>query len=112
MVKNPNGECPSGILSKFIPKKLAIIFGIDKTKLENTIYDAIIGDVSVKKVTIPTFIKNLFIVPSNISLSGAGVELSKKENYHIVLKETLKDLPPLFDYIFIDLPTSLGVLMH
>ena len=84
-------------------------FGIDKTKLENTIYDAIIGDVSVKKVTIPTFIKNLFIVPSNISLSGAGVELSKKENYHIVLKETLKDLPPLFDYIFIDLPPSLGV---
>ena len=60
-------------------------FGIDKTKLENTIYDAIIGDVSVKKVTIPTFIKNLFIVPSNISLSGAGVELSKKENYHIVI---------------------------
>ena len=85
-------------------------FGIDKTKLENTIYDAIIGDVSVKKVTIPTFIKNLFIVPSNISLSGAGVELSKKENYHIVLKETLKDLPPLFDYIFIDLPPSLGVI--
>ena len=81
-------------------------FGIDKTKLENTIYDAIIGDVSVKKVTIPTFIKNLFIVPSNISLSGAGVELSKKENYHIVLKETLKDLPPLFDYIFIDLADS------
>ena len=31
MVKNPNGECPSGILSKFIPKKLAIIVGIDKT---------------------------------------------------------------------------------
>ena len=85
-------------------------FGIDKTKLENTIYDAIIGDVSVKKVTIPTFIKNLFIVPSNISLSGAGVELSKKENYHIVLKETLKDLPPLFDYIFIDCPPSLGIL--
>ena len=85
-------------------------FGVDKTKLENTIYDAIIGDVSVKKVTIPTFIKNLFIIPSNISLSGAGVELSKKENYHIVLKETLKELPPLFDYIFIDLPPSLGVI--
>ena len=77
-------------------------FGIDKTKLENTIYDAIIGDVSVKKVTIPTFIKNLFIVPSNISLSGAGVELSKKENYHIVLKETLKDLPPSLGVITVN----------
>ena len=68
-------------------------FGIDKLELENTIYSALIGDSS-----------------SNISLSGAGVELSKKENYHIVLKDTLKDVIPLFDYIFIDLPPSLGVL--
>ena len=81
-------------------------FGIDKTKIENTIYDAIIGDISIKKATIPTFIKNLFIIPSNISLSGAGMELSKRENYHIVLKDTLKDVIPLFDYIFIDLPPS------
>ena len=85
-------------------------FGIDKTKIENTIYDAIIGDINVKKATIPTFIKNLFIIPSNISLSGAGMELSKRENYHIILKETLKDVVPLFDYIFIDLPPSLGII--
>ena len=74
-------------------------FGIDKTKIENTIYDAIIGDINVKKATIPTFIKNLFIIPSN-----------RRENYHIILKETLKDVVPLFDYIFIDLPPSLGVI--
>ena len=85
-------------------------FGIDKKSLKNTIYDAIIGDINVKKATIPTFIKNLFIIPSNISLSGVGVELSQKENYHIILKETLKDVIPLFDYIFIDLPPSLGVI--
>ena len=85
-------------------------FGIDKTKIKNTIYDALIGDISVKKATIPTFIKNLFIIPSNISLSGVGMELSRRENYHIVLKETLKDVAPLFDYIFIDLPPSLGVI--
>ena len=85
-------------------------FGIDKNELQNTIYDAIIGDINVKKATIPTFIKNLFIIPSNISLSGAGVELSQKDNYHIILKNTLKDVIPLFDYIFIDLPPSLGVL--
>ena len=83
-------------------------FGIDKTTIENTIYDALIGDINVKKATIPTFIKNLFIIPSNISLSGAGIELSQKENYHIVLRDTLKDIVPLFDYVFIDLPPSLG----
>ena len=85
-------------------------FGIDKTKVENTAYDALIGDINIKKATIPTFIKNLFIIPSNISLSGVGMELSRRENYHIVLKETLKDVAPLFDYIFIDLPPSLGVI--
>ena len=85
-------------------------FGINKNELDYTIYDAITGDVNIKKVTIPTFIKNLFIIPSNISLSCAGVELSQKENYHIILKETFKDVIPLFDYVFIDLPPSLGVL--
>ena len=85
-------------------------FGIDKTTIENAIYDALIGDINVKKATIPTFIKNLFIIPSNISLSGAGIELSQKENYHIVLRDTLKDIVPLFDYVFIDLPPSLGVI--
>lgn len=85
-------------------------FGIEKTNLEHTIYDAIIGEMNIKKVTKQTFIKNLFIVPSNISLSGAGVELSKKENYHIILKETIKDIKNLFDYVFFDLPPSLGVI--
>lgn len=84
-------------------------FGIDKTKLENTIYDALIGRINVKKAAIPTFIKNLFIVPSNMSLSGAGVELNQQENYHIILKNTLAPIVDLFDYIFIDLPPSLGV---
>jgi chromosome partitioning protein len=85
-------------------------FGIEKTEVENTIYSVLIGDINVKKATISTFIQNLFIIPSNITLSGAGVELSKQKNYHIVLKEVLKDIVPLFDYILIDLPPSLGVL--
>ncbi len=85
-------------------------FGIDKTKLKYTVYSAISGDVSIKKATFPTFIQNLFIVPSNISLSGVGVELSKLENYHIILKELLDDVKDLFDYILIDLPPSLGII--
>ncbi len=85
-------------------------FGINKTEVENTIYDALIGDINVKKATIPTFIKNLFIIPSNITLSDATMELTKREYYHVVLKEALNDVVPLFDYIFIDLPPSLGVL--
>ncbi|MGI6447983.1 MAG: ParA family protein [Methanobrevibacter boviskoreani] len=85
-------------------------FGIDKTKLDYTIYSAISGEVSIKKATFPTFIQNLFIVPSNISLSGVGVELSKLDNYHIILKNILDEIKDLFDYILIDLPPSLGVI--
>ena len=85
-------------------------FGIDKTKLDYTKYSAISGEVSIKKATFPTFIQNLFIVPSNISLSGVGVELSKQDNYHIILKNILDEIKDLFDYILIDLPPSLGVI--
>ena len=85
-------------------------FGIDRAKLENTVYSAISGQVSVKKAIIPTMVKNLFILPSNISLSGVEVELSKIENYHVVLKELLEDVDNIFDYTIIDLPPSLGII--
>lgn len=85
-------------------------FGIDKLKLENTVYSAISGDISVKKAIIPTMIDNLFILPSNISLSGMEVELSKHPNYHLVLKDLLLSVKDIFDYIIIDLPPSLGVI--
>jgi len=88
-------------------------FGIDKLKLENTVYSAISGEISVKKAIIPTpanVNNNLFILPSNISLSGIEIELSKQPKHHIVLKELLGSIKDIFDYIFIDLPPSLGVI--
>jgi len=85
-------------------------FGIDKQKLENTVYSAIIGEVSIKKAIIQTNVVNLVILPSNISLSGIEIELSKIPNYHLVLKKLLAEVKDIFDYIFIDLPPSLGVI--
>jgi chromosome partitioning protein len=85
-------------------------FGIDKQKLENTVYSAIIGEVSIKKAIIQTNVVNLVILPSNISLSGVEIELSKIPNYHLVLKKLLSSVKDIFDYIFIDLPPSLGVI--
>jgi chromosome partitioning protein len=85
-------------------------FGIDKLKLENTVYSAISGEVSVKKAIIPTNVDNLFILPSNISLSGIEIELSKQPEYYMVLKELLGSVKDIFDYIFIDLPPSLGII--
>ncbi|MCL2156840.1 MAG: AAA family ATPase [Methanobrevibacter sp.] len=85
-------------------------FGIDKQKLENTVYSAISGEVNIKKAIIQTNVVNLVILPSNISLSGIEIELSKIPNYHLVLKKLLSSVKDIFDYIFIDLPPSLGVI--
>jgi len=85
-------------------------FGINKKELENTVYSAISGQVSVKKAIIPTLVDNLFILPSNISLSGVEVELSKLDDYHLVLKDLLAPIKDIFDYLIVDLPPSLGII--
>jgi len=85
-------------------------FGINKRELENTVYSAISGEVSVKKAIVPTLVDNLFILPSNISLSGVEVELSKLDDYHLVLKDLLDPVKDIFDYLIIDLPPSLGII--
>lgn len=85
-------------------------FGISKTEIKNTVYSALVKDCSVQKATIQTKVENLFILPSNIDLSGIEVELSQKANYHIALKNLLEPIKGIFDYIIIDLPPSLGVI--
>lgn len=65
-------------------------FGISKTEIKNTVYSALVKDCSVQKATIQTKVENLFILPSNIDLSGIEVELSQKANYHIALKNLLE----------------------
>ena len=74
-------------------------FGINKTEIKKTVYTALVNECSVQKATIPTKIENLFILPSNIDLSGIEVELSKEANYHIALKNLLEPIKGIFDYI-------------
>lgn len=85
-------------------------FGINKNELKRTVYSALVKKCSVERATIPTNINNLFILPSNIDLSGLEIELSKEDNYHIVLKDLLSPIKDIFDYIIIDLPPSLGII--
>ncbi|MBI5679433.1 MAG: ParA family protein [Methanobacterium sp.] len=85
-------------------------FGIEKNELENTIYTTLTGKNSIEDAVIPTGIEGLNIVPSNISLSGAEIELSGEIGFHSILKEKLESMKDAYDYIFIDVPPSLGVL--
>jgi chromosome partitioning protein len=85
-------------------------FGILKNELENTIYTTLTGKNSISDAVMPTGIDGLDIVPSNIALSGAEIELSGEIGFHSILKEKLTPVKDYYDYIFIDVPPSLGVL--
>ncbi|MBN1532878.1 MAG: ParA family protein [Spirochaetes bacterium] len=84
--------------------------GVNAEEVETTIYEVLIGNIPIREGIFKTDIENLFIVPSNIHLSGAQVDLLEMEAKEFVLQKALKDVRGDFDFIFIDCPPSLGVL--
>ncbi|AWX32937.1 MAG: ParA family protein [Methanosphaera sp.] len=84
--------------------------GIEKNQIETTIYDLITGKCTLNECIYQTELENLHSLPSNISLSGAEVELSKEIGYPYILNEKLENHVDAYDYIFIDAPPSLGIL--
>ncbi|MDR1067038.1 MAG: AAA family ATPase [Clostridiales bacterium] len=85
-------------------------FGIDKNKLDKTIYSLLIGESYLDAVKLETCVKNLYVIPANIDLAGAEVELIGHERREFLLKRILRNYNNLYDYIFIDCPPSLNLL--
>lgn len=86
-------------------------FGIDKKKIKYSTYDVLATDISLEEAIIESeLINNFYIMPSNIELAGAEVELIEKDNRESILKDKIKKLNGDFEYIFIDCPPSLGFL--
>ncbi|MBE5733149.1 MAG: ParA family protein [Clostridiales bacterium] len=94
---DPQGNCSTGL-------------GIEKNTLKASVYTVLSGDTSPKTAIIPTIVPNLDILPSNIDLAGAEVELVSVDDREKVLKGVLNSLRNDYDYIFIDCPPSLGLL--
>jgi len=85
-------------------------FGIDKNKLSRTVYDLILGEGYIEQVMIPTQVEGLRLLPANINLSGAELELIDIPGREYKMKNILKHAKYLYDYIFIDCPPSLSLL--
>lgn len=92
---DPQGNCSSGL---------------NINKESNTIYDALIGKTEIKNCIVKTAVDNCYIIPANVHLTGATVELVNEENGNFFLKKTIETIKDEYDYIFIDCPPSLGVL--
>ena len=83
--------------------------GIDEMSLKKQIYDVMVGDAQISDVVQHTMIDGLDIVPSNLDLMGAELELSNQLAREFVLRNKLSTVDR-YDYIVLDSPPNLGVL--
>ena len=86
---------------------LSICFGVRDPK--KTIYGALKGEYDLKKA-ITTINEKLDLVPSNLDLSGAEIELSSEAGREVILQELITPIKKNYDYIIVDCPPSLGLL--
>lgn len=85
-------------------------FGVDKNDIENSVYELLLGLKSVDECILPKVFKNLSLIPSNINLAAAEMELIDIDRREYLLKNALEGISGRYDYIFVDCPPSLSLL--
>ncbi|MBO5220209.1 MAG: ParA family protein, partial [Clostridia bacterium] len=94
---DPQGNATSGV-------------GIQRKKIKLSSYDLMIGRAKASEAVIETAFANLSVIPAQISLTGAELELIDMEKRELLLKNALSEIEDRYDYIIIDCPPSLGIL--
>jgi chromosome partitioning protein len=84
--------------------------GFSKSSLKQSVYNVLIEDETAQSNILPTQVKLLDILPANVDLTGAEVEIVYKRSRERILKGALEKVRDNYDYIFIDCPPSLGLL--
>jgi len=94
---DPQGNATSGV-------------GINKNEIKFSVYDVLIHKCAISDVIIKTNYSNLNVLPCNINLTGAEIELVGVLSRENRLKKALDAIKLNYDFIFIDSPPSLGLL--
>lgn len=94
---DPQGNTTSGL-------------GVDKDNVENTVYELLLGEKTLEECLEKEVIENLSVIPSNINLAGAEIELIGVEEKEYLLKRALEPIKENYDFIIIDCPPSLNML--
>ena len=94
---DPQGNATSGL-------------GFAKSEVKNSVYNVMIDDMPIEDAVVKTCVDGLDLLPSNIDLAGAEVELVYIKEREHVLKKVLEKARNVYDFITIDCPPSLGLL--
>lgn len=94
---DPQGNATSGV-------------GINKMEIKNSVYEVLLLKCTAKEAIVQTEVENLDLMPCNINLTGAEIELVGALSRETRLKRALEEVKDDYDYIFIDAPPSLGLL--
>lgn len=94
---DPQGNATSGV-------------GVNKNECENTVYELIIGSCKLEDCIIHDALENLSVIPSNVNLAGAEIELIGVNDKEFILKKNIDKIRDNYDYIIIDCPPSLNTL--
>lgn len=94
---DPQGNMTSGL-------------GVDKNTVENTVYELILDECTIRESMHKTVVDNLWLIPANVNLAGAEIELLGINDKEYILSKAVDYIRDDYDFIIIDCPPSLNML--